>query len=341
MIARAIDPRAWLVWTSAAMLVPLTGRNPYALAAVLLAVLAVREALPPESRLAWRWIVRLGIFFGAVAVVFNLLTVRSGNLVIADVPASIPIFGGPITWNSVVFGVLGGVAVFTLVAIGITLSAVLDWSAMLRLMPASLSGAGVAGSVAFSFFPQMVATYREVVESQAMRGRTLVGPRDYLALAPAILSGGIERAVTMSELLESRGFGAPARTDRSRVEQLALPLGATAVCVAVYLFAVDRLALAVLGAGTGGVLLASAVVLGRSERIPRTRYRDLVWRRTDSLVVAGSLLTIAGILAAPADAIRYEPYPTLTWPQPDLRSTLCALGLLMPAFVLIWGDWRR
>ena len=91
------------------------------------------------------------------------------------------------------------------VLIGITLAAVLDWSAVLRLLPQSLTGAGVAGSVAFSIFPQMVASYREIVDAQAMRGYELRGPGDYLNLAPLLLAGGIERAVTMSELLESRG----------------------------------------------------------------------------------------------------------------------------------------
>jgi energy-coupling factor transport system permease protein len=196
--ARIIDPRAWLCWAGAAMLLPLTGRNPFALAMVLLTTIAVREALPPDARSGWGWIVRLGVIFAALSVVFNVLTVRAGNRVLGQIPGWVPLIDGDLTLNSVVFGLLSGLAVLGLVLVGITLAAVLDWSAVLRLLPQSLTGAGVAGSVAFTFFPQMVASYREIADAQAMRGVEMRGPRDYLNLAPLLLSGGIERAVTMS-----------------------------------------------------------------------------------------------------------------------------------------------
>ena len=150
-----------------------------------------------------------------------------------------------------VYGLLSGLAILTLVLIGVTLSAVLDWSAMLRLMPQSLVGAGVAGSVAFSFFPQMVATYREVVDAQAIRGQELKGPRDYLNLGPLLLSGGIERAVTMSELLESRGFGGVPARRTSAFGRFAPAVGLALLCVAVYLFAVGETVPAVAGALAG------------------------------------------------------------------------------------------
>ena len=43
--------------------------------------------------------------------------------------------------------------------------------------------------MAFSFFPQMVATYREVVDAQAIRGQELKGPRDYLNLGAVAAFG--------------------------------------------------------------------------------------------------------------------------------------------------------
>ena len=64
------------------MLVPLMGRNPFALLSVLLAVIAVREALPAEVRSGWGWVIKLGIVFIAISVLFNVLTVRVGDRVI-------------------------------------------------------------------------------------------------------------------------------------------------------------------------------------------------------------------------------------------------------------------
>jgi energy-coupling factor transport system permease protein len=338
MSGRTIDPRAWLCWAGSAMLAPLMGRNPFTLLSVLLAVLAVREALPPDARIGWSWVVRLGIVFAALSVVFNVLTVRTGDRIIGSIPNWVPLIDGNLTLNSVVFGLLSGLAVLTLVLIGITLAAVLDWSAVLRLLPQSLTGAGVAGSVAFSFFPQMVATYREIVDAQAMRGNELRGPRDYLNLAPLLLSGGIERAVTLSELLESRGFGGAPAPERSRLSSLAPALGLGALCIGAYLFAVGRLVPALVAGIVGGALLAVSVRMGRSIGVRRTRYRPLIWRTADWVVLAGAIIAAVSLVAADADAVRYEPYPTLELPVASVPLTIGLLGLLAPAVVLLWRE---
>lgn len=320
------------------MLMPLMGRNPFASITVLLLVVVVRESLPMDARRGWGWIVRLGVVFALLSVVFNLLTVRAGDRVIGTIPEWIPILGGNLTSNSMIFGFLSGLAVLILILVGITLSAVLDWSAMLRMMPQSLMGVGVAGSVAFSFFPQMIRTYHEIVDAQAIRGNELRGVRDYLELAPLLLAGGIERAVTMSELLESRGFGGTSISNRGRWTSMAPAGGLALVCVAAYLFAVGSSPIAVAIGSTGIVLLIVTVRSTRADTVRRTKYRSLVWRWTDWVVVIGAGFAIAAILLVDPDAIRYEPYPTLSWPVANIPLTIGLLGLLAPAFVLLWQE---
>ena len=323
------------------MLLPLTGRNPFALAMVLLATVAVREALPPDARSGWAWIVKLGVVFAALSVVFNVLTVRAGNRAFGQIPSWVPLIDGSLTLNSVVFGLLSGLAVLVLVLVGITLAAVLDWSAVLRLLPQSLTGAGVAGSVAFTFFPQMVASYREIADAQAMRGVELRGPRDYLNMAPLLLSGGIERAVTMSELLESRGFGGAPAPRRSLLMGLLPALGLGALCVGVYLFAVGEPEPAMAGALIGSACLAVSVRSGRQTGVKRTKYRPLIWRGSDWVVLAGALIAAGSILLAERPAVHYEPYPTLTPPVASLPLAVGLLGLLGPALVLLWNERGR
>jgi energy-coupling factor transporter transmembrane protein EcfT len=331
----SIDPRAWLCWAAAAMLAPMMGRNPFALLSVLLAVVAVREALPREARSGWGWVIKLGIVFAAISVVFNVLTVRAGDRAFGTIPDWAPLLDGELTLNSIVFGLLSGLAILTLVLIGITLSAVLDWSAVLRMLPQSLLGAGVAGSVAFSFFPQMVATYREIVDAQAIRGQELKGPRDYLHLGPLLLSGGIERAVTMSELLESRGFGGAPVRRRSTFARLSPAVGLALLCLSAYLFAVGEIltSLVVVLGGLG--LLGVGLRIGRSTEFRRTRYRALRWQLTDWIVLGGALAAVLAILLAGGDAIRYVPYPTLTWPVASPLLAVGLLGLLGPALVML------
>ncbi|MEZ4507398.1 MAG: hypothetical protein R2848_16495 [Thermomicrobiales bacterium] len=59
---------------------------------------------------------------------FNLLTVRVGDRVFGTIPDWVPLIDGDLTVNSIVFGLLSGLAVLTLVLIGVTLAAVLDWA---------------------------------------------------------------------------------------------------------------------------------------------------------------------------------------------------------------------
>jgi energy-coupling factor transport system permease protein len=187
----------------------------------------------------------------------------------------------------------------------------------------------------------MVATYREIVDAQAMRGYEPRGPRDYLNLAPLLLSGGIERAVTMSELLESRGFGGAPAPARSRLGALAPAIGLGAFCIGVYLFAVGEPLAALLAAMIGSALLALTVRMGRTLGVRRTRYRPLVWRPRDWVVLAGAAIATVSVLLVDADAIRYEPYPTLTWPVASVPLAVGLLGLLSPAFVLLWQERKQ
>jgi hypothetical protein len=99
--ARPLDPRAWLLWAVAASLPPLLGRNPWPLAATLLAVLGVCGARAVgEAGARWRPLLRLALLFGAIGVLFNLLTAHVGDLVIATLPEHWPVIGGLVTPSS-------------------------------------------------------------------------------------------------------------------------------------------------------------------------------------------------------------------------------------------------
>jgi hypothetical protein len=95
---RPLDPRAWIIWAVAANLPPLVGRNPWPLAATLLAMLGVWAAWSAGAAGArWRPLLRLALVFGAVSVLFNLLTAHIGDRAIGELPESWPVIGGMLT----------------------------------------------------------------------------------------------------------------------------------------------------------------------------------------------------------------------------------------------------
>ena len=338
----SLDPRAWLLWGAAASLPFLVGRNPFPLLAALLAVLGVRaawaETAAGNPRLAsWAALARLAALFAVVGALFNVLTVPLGDRVIVELPSGVPIVGEVLTVNALVYGLLSGAALLGLVLVGTTLGAVLDWSALLRLMPDRLTGVAVAGTVAFAFVPQTVVAFREIREAQAARGFRVRGARDLLPILVPLLSGGLERAITLAEALEARAFGSPViPTGRMGAwRRVSAALGLAAGAAGGYLLASGRPVPAIAAIATMAILLGLAVIERGGMRVRRTRYRAACWGRADTVVSVASLLAVTATLStesrAPA-ALRYEPYPVLTLPAVDLLLLASLALLLVPAW---------
>jgi energy-coupling factor transport system permease protein len=337
-----LDARVWLLWGLTASLPPLIGRNPFPLAATLLAVVGVRTAWAGSRRSAASWgaLLRLAALFALFGVLFNVLTVPVGDTVIAEVPERVPLVGRSLTLNALVYGLLSGLALLTLVAVGTTLGSVLDWPAVLRLLPRRLSGIATAGSVAFAFVPQTVAAFHEIREAQAARGYRPRGVRGFVPIIVPLLSGGMDRALTLAEALESRAFGStpgdPGDSGRSAIwRRPALALGLTGGATGGYLMATSGVAIAVacLCGSLALIWLGSRDPSGRN--VARTRYRDPEWRRIDTIVAGVTGLALATVLVAMARdsaGLRYEPYPSLDLPRVDLLLLLGIGLLVMPAF---------
>lgn len=332
--AGRLDPRAWLLWGLAASLPPLLGRNPFVLVPTLLIALGVQAAWAASAPRAgsWRALVRLAAVFATVGALFNLLTAHIGDRVIGRLPTELPLIGGDLTLNAAVYGLLGGVALLALVVVGATLGATLDWPALRQVVPARLTTVAVAGSIAFAFIPQTVAAFHEIREAQAARGYRPRGPRDLVPLLVPLLTGGLERAVTLAEALESRAFGAAVADHPSTPRHaVATVVGLTAAVTGAYLLVVreTRVAAAVL------VLAALALVVASMDQTDatarRTRYRSTRWATADTVVALSATLAVAvqlATLAVDPAAFRYEPYPSLTAPRVNL-PLLAALALLL------------
>jgi energy-coupling factor transport system permease protein len=323
------------------MLPPLLGRNPWPLVATLIAVLGVWAACSTGVAGArWRPLLRLALVFAVVSVLFNLLTAHIGDRVIGALPAHWPIVGGPLTLNALLYGLLGALAILSLVAVSAILGVTLNWSAVIRLLPQRMAPLAVASAVAWSYLPRTTVALAEIREAQMARGYRPRGVRDAAPLVVPLIAGGLERALITAEALEARAFGAPlSPADTPRPWQvIALLAGLVAALTGAFCLALGQMTAAGVLVASAIVLLAAGIFTGRDSdsALRRTRYRDPVWERPEWIVSGAAAAVLAvqiAVLSVDPAAFRYEPYPTLTAPGISL-PLLAALGLLLaPAAV--------
>ena len=337
---RHLDPRVWMVWLAAVIIPALAGRNPFPLFALLIVVVVVRSAWAPALArdVGWSLILRFAIIAAVISIVFNVLTAPFGDQVLLSLPGWWPL-GDVVTANALIYGLLSAVAVVVIILAGTTAGSLADWPELLRSVPARFLPLAVAGSVAWAFIPQTIGTLRDIRDAQRVREIGVASARTLVPIVVPLLATSLERATTMAEALESRGFGGPAmrsgassRTSRAR--SLAAPIGLTLGVAGVYLL-LDGSALTGIAVATAGTLLI-AVALAVGGRDARSRYRNRIWRPRDSVILAASLtslLTTGLTLTTGASALRYSPYPDIAIPVVGI-PLIVALGLLLaPAIV--------
>lgn len=326
-----MNSRTWLAWGIACMVPLLVARHPVILLQMLGTVLLVRWLCSPATAMRWQWILRIALVFAAIGVVFNALTVRTGNQVAFRIDA----FGWDITWNAIIYGLVASLAMVTLVLTGITMAAGLDWIELSRVLPRRLAPLAAAGSVAWSFLPGASHALADIREAQAARGHALRGVRDLLPIVAPLLDTSLSRALTMSEALEVRGFGgsatlSPAHRARIPMWSIILVLGALVATYAVSLgdgrFAAVATGIALLG--LIGILRSPTTVP------PTTRYREPKQQQADILVQVASgiaLVLFLVLFMTNPNGVVFNPYPDIVLDPPDYRYVLVSSLLLAPA----------
>ncbi|MGN6484783.1 MAG: energy-coupling factor transporter transmembrane component T [Thermomicrobiales bacterium] len=343
--APPFDVRAWMVWGASAFLIALLARNPFVLLELGIVALTVRFAcVPPERLVGIGWMLRIAPLMLAIGVVFNVLTVRSGDRVLATLPESWPVIGGELTWNAFAYGVVSALALFVLLLVGTTLGALMRWIDLTRSLPQRIAPLAVAGSVAWVFLPELSRSFTDIRESMVLRGIPLRGPRSFLPLVLPLLAQGLERAMTTAEVLETRGFGGRPIPDGGRraggTADLALIVGLVGMAAGGYdLVSGGRIAWPFLMAG-GTAALVAGLLRRPVADAPRTRYRMARWRWADTAICAGSMV-VAGVFLwrwiAQPGGLGFDPYPRLEWPTVDLVMMLVLPLLALPAAIVAYG----
>lgn len=331
--AGAVNAAAWLAWFAGAALVPMVSRNPLYLGLTLLVVLVVYLSTPRSGSLAraWRLVLLVGTTLATFSIGFNLLTVHSGDRVFARLPDALPIVGGPLTWNALVYGVTSALAIATLLLAAATLSSAVRQADLIRLLPSRVAALGVAGTVALTLVPQTIAAGRDIYDAQRARGYRFRSPRDATTLLVPLLGAGLERSLVLAEALETRGFGGGAAA-RPATRRWPALVGAALAAIA---------GLMAIGLGhllPGVALMIVALVAAAASTPPphrRTRYRPLAWGTSSFIVIAAALLaTVVLGVGLVGGLLTYNPFPRLVAPPFDPWVGGAIMLLLTPT---IWS----
>ena len=206
-----IAPRAWLVWSLAAVTVALSTDNPVYRGLVALAALNVLLTwLPPGRRVRPLGLALL--FAAGFAALINLIAGHTGADVMVRLPGDWPLIGGPLTVESLAYGGVLGLGLAAALLAVAPLSLVLEPHDVVDAMPGPLERTGIAVATSLNLVSGFGRTFTEVSDAQRMRGWRPRGLRSWSEVLVPVVLTAIEDSVKLAEAMEARGFGAGRRT---------------------------------------------------------------------------------------------------------------------------------
>lgn len=333
-----LDARVWLAWALTMLVAASSTRNPLYATLLLLIALVVRNTCAPRNSRASFSLLRFALVAIPLAALFNSLMARLGDTVLISMPAWLPLLGGPITLEAIVFGAINGLILTIILSSFATFNQVTPVRDLVRLTPRAFHEAGVVISIALTFIPQTIHSLERIRQAQAVRGHRMRGWRDWLPIVMPLLVSGLERSMGLAEAMVARGYGAISEKALLLRTQALLALGTLALLggwLAWLFLPLWRSIAAGVMVGGAGLIFGAVWQAGRA--VTHTVYRARHWTALDTLVVLGCGLTLVVLLLplplVDQNTLYYSPYPSLNWPSFDVLIGLGLLGLLAPAII--------
>jgi energy-coupling factor transport system permease protein len=158
---------------------------------------------------------RLLLGVGLAVVAASLLTLATNHLggdILFELPAAVPLAGGPWTLESLVYGTCVGVALAAAALAMAPLSLMLETHQVVDALPAPLARTGAVLAASLNLVPAVAHSFTAISEAQRMRGWRPRGPASWgEVMVPAVLTA-IEDSIQLAEAMEARAFGSGPRT---------------------------------------------------------------------------------------------------------------------------------
>lgn len=260
----------------------LASTNPVYRGIVLLAALATVAATTAAGRSLRPLLV--GLLLAALgAVVLSGAVSHLGGTVVLTLPGWLPVFGGPITLESLAYGGAQALGLVATVLAFAPWSLALESHEMVDALPAHLERTGALLASALNMAPRIARSFTGIAESQRMRGWRPRGPASWAeVLVPALLTA-MEDSIQVAEAMEARAFGSGPRSRYAVPVWNAADVAVLAASVlAVTAFLGGRLAGAVVDWHPYPLLLAPALEPAAALACVPLVLPALVWRRPSS-----------------------------------------------------------
>jgi energy-coupling factor transporter transmembrane protein EcfT len=284
-------------------------------------------------------LVTVGVFFAVVRMLLTVATTHGLGTVLFSTPHfMLPqllggfTVGGTVELPVILQSLAEGFAIVGMMAVFGAFNGVVTHSELVQSTPRAFYEVGLVVVVALAFVPSTLAAIGDVRDADRARtgGRVVRRGRLLRQMVP-VLELGMERAVTLSESMDARGFARSGAAPRDRaagwwgVASL-LALGGAFVA----LIGERRTLAAALGLG-GALGLAGAVMLA-SAGTKRARYRPRRMTGADWMVAAAVLAAPAGLAVCSivGDSSLFWYASPLRWPSLHVVPALTLAPLLVP-----------
>lgn len=334
----------WLVWAVAAAWSIQLAPNPLdvlVVIAIAWLVVTVHGGDGPFAR-AFPVLVWLAVGFGMLRIVLTAATTHASEHILFTTPSfTLPellggfTVGGDVNTTILLQAVAESLVVVGIIAVFGAFNAVVSHYELVQLAPRAFHELGLVVVVALAFVPSTITAVHDVGEADRARtGGRIVRRGRFLRRMVPVLESGLERAVTLSESLDSRGFGYGGATARERGAGWIgtfslLALGGAFVA----LVARESTLAIVLGVvGAIGLIAAVRVAAGGARRVSyrRRRMTPADWWCCAASALAP--LVLAGLSVAGDDTLVWTVSP-LRWPSLGLLPLLALGALLAPVLL--------
>lgn len=333
---------AWLLWAVAGGATVQLATSPVYVALVVgiaWLIVEVHAPLGPYRR-AFPVLLAVGVVFALLRIVLAALTSHNGLTVIMTLPeATMPrllggfTLGGTVEAEALAQALAEGFRIVGMMAVFGAFNAIASHYELVQSSPRAFHELGVVTTVALAFVPSTIESVFAVREADRARTgeRSIKRGRILRSVVP-VLERGMERAVSLSESMDARGFGYEVGT---RNDQLAgwCGLGALVALAGAFVALVGRARPAAIGFGIlGTALLLLATGLASRSGGERRRYRHRRMVRADWVMVGIALSAplLVGLLGfAGVDSLTWTGSP-VRWPSFDPVVALVLVPLLAP-----------